>query len=82
MSLDIVSLRSAVDDLDTRIARLIRERIATARVIVESKRAQGLPITDLDRENLIVDRIFDLISLAERDSVARIYAEIFREAKK
>jgi chorismate mutase len=82
MSLDIVSLRSAVDDLDTRIAKLIRERIATARVIVESKRVQGLPITDLDRENVIVDRICDLISIAERDSVARIYAEIFREAKK
>jgi chorismate mutase len=82
MSLDIVSLRSAVDDLDTRIAKLIRERILTARVIVESKKQQGLSITDNDRENLIVDRVSDLVSIAERASIAKIYAELFREAKK
>lgn len=82
MSLDVISLRAAVDELDTRIAKLIRERILTARTIVDSKRAQGLLITDPIREGVIISRVAKEIAVADRESIEQIYDALFREAKK
>lgn len=81
MSRDVVSLRAAVDEIDTRIAKLIRERILTARDIVDIKRAQGLFVTDPIREDVIISRVTKEIAVADRESVEQIYDALFREAK-
>lgn len=82
MSVDLILFRATVDDLDNRIAELIRERILTARTIVYRKRALGLSATDSSRESIVISRVTKQIAVADRESIEQIYNALFREAKK
>lgn len=82
MSVDLILFRATVDDLDNRIAELIRERILTARAIVQSKRKLGLSATDSSRESVVISRVTKQIAVADRESIEQIYNALFREAKK
>jgi prephenate dehydrogenase len=49
---DLGAVRAAFDDVDAKIVALLAERAALARAAGAVKRAAGLPIVDLAREDV------------------------------
>ncbi|MFO7992167.1 MAG: chorismate mutase [Thermoplasmata archaeon] len=52
----IHELRERIDQIDKEILKLLHERIAVAKEIGKIKRERGIPITDADREKMVLDR--------------------------
>ncbi|MCB9642189.1 MAG: chorismate mutase [Myxococcales bacterium] len=52
-------LRDAIDDIDLAILRLLEQRLAIAEQIAQVKEEQSekLPLTDLQREQQIIERL-------------------------
>ena len=50
------ALRSEISELDEELLGLLSRRLAVARRIGEEKRAQGLPVQDLERQAAVVRR--------------------------
>ena len=57
MNLD--ELRNKIDSLDDRIAESYAERLKVAGKIGELKRIERIDITDVGRENKIIERLTD-----------------------
>lgn len=53
----IVVARRRIDEIDRAIVRLLNERARYALAIGRLKRAQGMPIYDLEREEEVLDRV-------------------------
>ena len=52
--------RSEIEQIDEQIIRLIYRRIGISKKIFESKRAEGKPISDPEREKKVLSRAMDL----------------------
>lgn len=81
MSLD--ELRKEIDDIDSRIVRLLAERIRLAEGIGKEKREMGKQIVDIAREKQVIDRLKQLAGeeQIDPDDVERIYRLIMAATK-
>ena len=66
MSLD--DLRNKIDEDDTKIVRLIAERIRIAEQIGKEKKKRGKQVQDADRENRVLEHVRHI---AKRKILAR-----------
>lgn len=71
--------RRLLDSIDDHLAAVLGQRIVVARAVVDEKRADGIPITDLAREEAIVDRVAGLGISGELAEA--VWGAIFREVK-
>ena len=81
MSLD--ELRKKIDEVDSRIVRLIAERIKIAEEIGEEKKKLGKQIEDLDREQVVLDNVKEIAcqeGLTPED-MESIYRQIIAASK-
>jgi isochorismate pyruvate lyase len=65
-------IRDQLDDVDTRLVRLLAERGELIRAVIDYKRARGMDVVDGGREREMLSRIGDLASESGLDpEVAR-----------
>ena len=62
--------RSEIERIDEEIIRLIYRRIGISKKIFESKRAEGKPISDPERERKVLSRAMDLATELNLDAGA------------
>jgi chorismate mutase len=62
--------RSEIEQIDEQIIRLIHRRIGISKKIFESKRAEGKPISDPEREKKVLSRAMDLATELNLDTGA------------
>jgi len=62
--------RSEIERIDEQIIRLIYRRIGISKKIFESKRAEGKPISDPEREKKVLSRAMDLATELNLDTGA------------
>lgn len=68
--------RHEIEEIDAEIVRLIDRRIEVSELIFEAKREAGLPISDPERERLVLQRAMSLAEELDLDREA--VNEIFR----
>lgn len=68
--------RREIEEIDAEIVRLIDRRIDVVRLIFEAKREAGLPISDPERERVVLQRAMGLAGDLDLDREA--VSEIFR----
>lgn len=79
----ILDLRKQIDNYDDRIVELLLERFILSRKIGDIKRESGVTISDPERENNIIDRLFDLFGdKLDREDIAAIFAPVYHVSKK
>jgi chorismate mutase len=49
-------LRAKIEKIDVQILRLIEQRTALAKDVLDAKRAIGMPINDVDQNKMVLDR--------------------------
>ena len=62
--------RSEIEEIDEQIIKLINRRISISKKIFEAKRAEGMPISDPEREKRVLSRATDLATELNLDSGA------------
>jgi len=62
--------RSEIESIDEQIITLIHRRIGISKKIFEAKRAEGKPISDPEREKMVLSRATDLATELNLDSGA------------
>jgi chorismate mutase len=62
--------RSEIEGIDEQIIRLIDKRIGISKKIFEAKRAEGKPISDPQREKMVLSRAMDLATELNLDAGA------------
>ena len=82
MKFSLERSREDLDVIDSQIAELLKRRVQIAREIVRYKLENGCAVTDLDREQAIIDRVLsNTENVISRDAIYKIYNLIFKEAK-
>lgn len=74
--------RMEIDELDSKIVDLLCRRIYVTNEMAETKKAQGVPIYDQMREELLRRRVRQLAGTEYEEIVAEIYETIITESKK
>jgi chorismate mutase len=62
--------RRKIEEIDDEIIRLIDKRICISKKIFESKRSEGKPISDPERESLVLRKAMDLATELNLDAGA------------
>jgi chorismate mutase len=80
---EIETLRRAIDDIDSRLLRLLAERLAVVHQVGGEKRAKGLPVFDPVREELLLKK---LVRAApdefDEQAVRNIFAAVVGECRR
>jgi chorismate mutase / prephenate dehydratase len=81
MSLD--NLREQIDTIDSRIVKLIAERMAITRNIGDEKKEIGMPIEDKSRERAVLEKVkkFAQTENLDPEEIEQIYQRIFLASK-
>lgn len=62
--------RKQIEEIDEKIIRLIDQRIAVSKRIFEAKMSEGIPISDPEREKLVLGKATDLATELNLDAGA------------
>ena len=81
--MDIETWRKEIDEVDVELLRLLNIRARLALKVGALKKAASLPITDLDRERVVLQRLQELNSgpLDDR-AVDKLFRRIILESKR
>jgi chorismate mutase len=75
--------RRIIDEIDTEIVALLNRRASVSRRIGELKTRAGLPIFDVEREEVVLRKIVrDNAGELDAGSLRRIYREILEESRR
>ncbi len=78
-----LNLRAEIDAIDKQIASLLRDRFALAKAIGETKKASGLLIKDLTREQEVLKNVLTFANNEdEKNAILSIYQAIIDECCK
>lgn len=68
----IQELRAELDEVDSKLASLLKRRVEIGRSIVAVKRSEGLPADDFAREAAVLDRLS-----SENPEIAPLLRELY-----
>ena len=75
--------RKQIDEIDSEIVALLNRRALVSRQIGELKTRAGLPVVDIDREDVVLLRIVrDNAGKFDSGSLMRIYREVLDESRR
>jgi chorismate mutase len=81
--MDIEHWRKEIDEVDGELLRLLNIRARLATKVGSIKRATGLPLRDLDREQFVLDRLQEANSgPLDQEAVVRLFRRIMRESRR
>ena len=74
----ILSLRRKIDEIDEQILRFLKERVEVSRSIGKTKREQGIPVRDYEREDELYTNVMRRASKLglNPQEVKAVYREI------
>jgi len=75
----LTSIRERLNQLDDQLMRLLDERFALMGEVAQAKKEQNVPLTDLKREALILQKTE---AFPHAKELRNVYQSIFIEAKK
>ena len=78
---EINKLRNQIDIIDQMLVKQFCERLQVCEKIGEIKKANNIPIEDLDREQAVVDRLADFCNEVDYPYVKSLYKRIFTLCK-
>lgn len=83
LSPSLGELRKRIDETDTKIVRLIAERVRIAKVIGEEKKKQGKQIKDVVREQAILKNVRSIAQEEDisQEGIEEIYRQIVTMSK-
>jgi len=78
----ILSLRRKIDEIDEQILRFLKERVEVSRSIGKTKREQGIPVRDYEREDELYTNVMRRASKLglNPQEVKAVYREIIAMA--
>ncbi len=80
---EIEKIRDEVDQIHIELARLFRQRLALTQKIWEIKKAEGLPLIDQKREDIIIHRFDQSIPHADEQVVVQnFFKSVLAETRK
>lgn len=80
--IELNNLRKVVDDLDSKIIKLLEDRLQASCMIGEIKKQLDIPTFTPEREGEIKRSIFHLIEdVKKRERILRIYDSILSESR-
>ncbi len=62
--------RNHIEEIDEKIIRLIDQRVGISKKIFEAKKSAGMPISDPERERLVLRKAMDLATELNLDAGA------------
>jgi len=68
--MELSESRREIEEIDRKIIKLIDQRIDIVKRIFEAKRAEGRPIRDPEREELVLNQAMDLAAELNLDAGA------------
>ena len=75
--------RKLIDEIDTEIVALLNRRAAISRQIGQMKTRAGLPVVDIEREEVVLRKIArDNAGGIDKQALTRIYREVLRESRR
>ena len=77
----LAELRGEIDEIDGRLARLLRRRLEVVDEIGEVKRETGAPVSDPSREMVILERVASEAGEGYADDAKRLFASILDISK-
>ena len=81
--MDIEHWRREIDEVDVELLRLLNVRARLALKVGALKKAAALPILDLDRERVVLERLQDLNDgPLDGRAVEKLFRRIIRESKR
>jgi len=76
------NLRAEIDAIDDEIAPLLARRMALAAQVAAAKRETGAPVSQPQREKIILERLCAQTEERYRPALKAIYDAIFRASRK
>ncbi|MBR5527803.1 MAG: chorismate mutase [Clostridia bacterium] len=76
MELDLEKIRSAINDVDSKIVELYETRLALCDEVAEFKRRTGKAVLDRAREEQLLSRLSQIASPENRSAVTGLYKRI------
>jgi len=81
--MDIEYWRKEIDEIDVELLRLLNVRARLALKVGALKKAASLPITDLERERIVLQRLQEINSgPLDQRAVDKLFRRIIRESKR
>jgi chorismate mutase len=81
--MDIEYWRKEIDEIDVELLRLLNVRARLALKVGALKKAASLPITDLERERLVLQRLREINSgPLDQRAVDKLFRRIILESKR
>ena len=78
---DLKNLRDKTDKIDDKIVTLLLKRMACSKAIGEVKKSLSVPVTDLKREDEIINRLTLNKKESEAELIKDVYNLIFAYSK-
>lgn len=78
---EIAALRKEIDLIDSKILKLIEERVSLAEKIGHQKKEDDLPTEDIEREKQIISRLVSDTDL-DRQFVSELFKAVIEYCKK
>ncbi len=81
--MDIEHWRNEIDEVDEELLRLLNMRARLAIKVGTLKRASGLPLRDLRREQEVIDRLAEAnTGPLDHSALTRLFRRIMRESRR
>lgn len=81
--MDIEHWRKEIDEIDVELLRLLNVRARLALKVGALKKAASLPITDLERERVVLERLREINSgPLDQRAVDKLFRRIILESKR
>lgn len=80
--LEIDMLRHQLDLIDGQIAELFSKRFDSIRTIGALKAKKHLPVEDIERETVVVERLINKVPKRNAEVMQRLYESVFNESKR
>jgi chorismate mutase len=81
--MDIETWRKEIDEIDVELLRLLNTRARLALKVGALKKAASLPITDLERERVVLQRLQEMNNgPLDHRAVGKLFRRIILESKR
>lgn len=77
----LADLRAEIDDLDGKMALILKRRLAVVDEIGEAKKAAGVQVDDLNREEAILSRVSSIVGERYSGDAKRLFVSLFDISK-
>ena len=80
--MDLASIRQEIDQIDDQIVKLLEERMQLVEGVVAYKKASGKPTLDTKREEVIFDKVRNLVEDKRyQETIVATFSDILKRSR-